>query len=65
MGECERQIYGGPPPDARQLLGLSADELLQLEGSVYGLRDAPKAWYAKVAKDLEAFGAAQRPLDRT
>eukprot|EP00974_Lingulodinium_polyedra_P106463 10305206-Lingulodinium_polyedra.AAC.1 len=42
MGESERQIYGDPPPDARRLLGLSHDDLLKLEGSVYGFCTAPK-----------------------
>ena len=36
MGESERMIYGDPPQDARSLFGISWDELLKTEGSVYG-----------------------------
>eukprot|EP00974_Lingulodinium_polyedra_P121453 11179072-Lingulodinium_polyedra.AAC.1 len=59
MGDCEREIYGDPPPDARRLWGLSNDHLLKLEGSLYGFRIAPKSWFAKVAKDMKKFGGVQ------
>ena len=42
-GESERNVYGDLPSDARHLFGLSEDEVIKLEGSVYGLRTAPKA----------------------
>ena len=63
MGESERDIYGDLPPDARRLFKLSDDEVIKLEGSVYGLRTAPKAWFSKVATDLKKIGAVQHPLD--
>ena len=44
--------------------GLSQDEVIKLEGSVYGLRTAPKAWFTRVAKDPKALGAKQHPLDQ-
>ena len=62
MGESERDVYGGLPPDARELLGVSADELIKLEGSVHGLRAAPKVWFQKVAADVKKLGAVQHPL---
>eukprot|EP00974_Lingulodinium_polyedra_P010297 989051-Lingulodinium_polyedra.AAC.1 len=65
MGESEGQIYGDPPPDARRLLGLSRDDLLKLEGSVYGFRTAPKVWGAMVAKDMQELGFVRHPLDQT
>eukprot|EP00974_Lingulodinium_polyedra_P063453 6126267-Lingulodinium_polyedra.AAC.1 len=56
MGDSERQIYGDLSPDARRLLGLSYDDLIKREGSVYGCHVAPIAWFAKVAKYMEKFG---------
>ena len=44
------------PPDAGKLLGVSADELIKFEDSVYGLRTAPKAWFGKVAADFKNLG---------
>ena len=35
--------------------------MIKLEGSVYGLRTAPKAWFDKVAADLKKLGAKQHP----
>ena len=62
-GESERNVYGDLPPDARELFGVSPDEIIKLEGSVYGLRTAPKAWFARVVADLTKLGAKQHPLD--
>ena len=53
LGDSERDIYGDLPPDARRLFKLSDDGVIKLEGSVYGLRTAPKAWFSKVATDLK------------
>ena len=44
-----------------QMLGSSSTSL---EGSVYGLRTAPKAWFSKVVADLKKIGAIQHPLDQ-
>ena len=63
-GESERNVYGDLPSDAKQLFGLSEDEIIKLEGSVDGLRTAPKAWLAKVVADLTRLGATQHPLDQ-
>ena len=38
--------------------------LLKLTGSVYGLRNAPRAWYRRVKKDLEALGWRCHQLDQ-
>ena len=35
-----------------------------MEGSVHGLRTAPKAWLAKVVAYLTRLGAKQHPLDQ-
>ena len=51
-GEEERNVYGDPPPDCRRLFGMTPEELIQLTGSVYGLRTAPKAWFQVVESDL-------------
>ena len=64
MCESQRSVYGDVPPDARSLFGISADEVIKLEGSVYGLRTATKAWLQKAATDLKSLGAIQHPLDQ-
>jgi hypothetical protein len=64
QGESERDIYGDIPADSRDLFNLAPDEVIKLEGSVYGLRTAPKAWFAKVTTDLLSLGAVQHPLDQ-
>ena len=46
-GEGERDSYGDLPPDARPFFGASADGILKLEGSVYGLRAAPSGVVSK------------------
>ena len=63
-GESERNVYGDLPPDAKESFGVSPDEILKLEGSVYGLRTAPKAWFARVVADLTKLGARQHPFDQ-
>ena len=62
--ESARDVYGDIPAADRGLFGLTHDDVIKLEGSVYGLRTAPKAWFTRVATDLKALGAKQHPLDQ-
>ena len=64
LGESERGAHGDLPPDAKSLFGVSEDEVIKLEGSVYGLITAPHAWFQKIAADLKGLGARQHPLDQ-
>ena len=50
--------------DLRTRLGIDKDFILKLTGSVYGLRNAPRAWYHRVRNDLEALGWRVHQLDQ-
>ena len=54
--EQKRDIYGEHPKERRDSLGLTLYDILKFEGSVYGLRTAPRAWYIRVRNDLETLG---------
>ena len=62
LGESERGAYGDLPDDARSPFGVSEDEVIKLEGSIYGLSATPKAWFQHVATDLKGLGSRQHPL---
>ena len=47
----------------RQRLNIGKESILKLTGSVYGLRNAPRAWYQRVRKDLKALGWGINQLD--
>ena len=53
-----------PTADLRQRLRIGKESILKLTGSVYGLRNAPRAWYKRVRKDLEALGWRCHQLDQ-
>ena len=39
--------------------------VIQLRRPVYGLVDAPRAWYKEAAKRLERLGFTRHPLDQS
>ena len=43
---------------------MDKDFILKLTGSVYGLRNAPRAWYKRVRADLESLGWRVHQLDQ-
>ena len=49
--ELEREVYVKPPREAN-----NKGKLWRLRKCLYGLKDASKAWYTKVAKKLEKAG---------
>eukprot|EP00969_Alexandrium_andersonii_P058045 2557532-Alexandrium_andersonii.AAC.1 len=59
-----RDVHAEPPADLARFLGISKDQLLKLEGAVYGLRRAPRAWWRRVHKDLLQMGLSVHPLDQ-
>ena len=61
--EAERDVYADPPADVKDMLGMGRDEVLKLLGAVYGLRIAPRRWYKRVERDLQAAGWRQHQLD--
>ena len=62
--EQNRDVYLEPTADLRQRLNIGKEPILKLTGSVYGLRNAPRAWYQRVKKDLEALGWRCHQLDQ-
>ena len=54
--EQRRDVYLEPTADLRTRLGI--------DGSVYGLRHAQRAWYRRVRTDLEALGWRVHQLDQ-
>ena len=62
--EQNRDVYLEPTADLRPRLNIGKESILKLTGSVYGLRNAPRAWYQRVKKDLEALGWRIHQLDQ-
>ena len=62
----ERTLWIRLPRDARQLLGMKEDDsrLMQLHKPMYGLCDAPRAWYMEaVDRILSIPNVVRHPLD--
>ncbi|OLQ01345.1 Copia protein [Symbiodinium microadriaticum] len=52
------------PADARQLLGVTDPKVcMRLRKPMYGLCDAPRAWYDEASRRLEQAGFTKHPLD--
>ena len=62
--EQNRDVYLEPTADLRERLNITKDFLLKLTGSVYGPRNAPRACYKRVRKDLETLGWRCHQLDQ-
>ena len=55
-GEAQRDVYAKPVPELCRYLGLTADQIIRLEGAVYGLRNAPRRWWHRVKRDMQRLG---------
>ena len=44
-------------------MNLSADDLFRLEKAAYGLAEAPRAWFARLTRELKEAGLVQSQLD--
>ena len=58
-----RQLAMEPVAELKQLLNLSGDEVLLLEGNAYGRVDAPLLFYTEFRRQLEKVGFEAHPLD--
>ena len=47
------QLFGDPPEEAREIWGMSQNEVLRLRKVIYGLLHAPRVWYDKLSRVLE------------
>ena len=62
-----RTLWIKLPPDARRLLGINDKDgdkaLMRLKKPMYGLCDAPRAWYSEARERITKLGAIVHPLD--
>ena len=63
-GEAERDVYAKPVPELARYLNLTPEQIIRLEGAVYGLRNAPRRWWMRVKRDMEALGWRCHQLDQ-
>ena len=52
-----------PPPELRQKLGLTADQVCALVGNAYGRVDAPLLFYKELSKQLDKLHFTKHPLE--
>ena len=62
--EARRDVYAEPPQEMRDKLQITREQVLKLETAVYGLRNAPSAWWKRVVRDLTETGWVQHQLDQ-
>ena len=62
--EARRDVYAEPPQEMRDKLQITREQVLKLETAVYGLRNAPRAWWKRVVRDLTETGWFQHQLDQ-
>ena len=58
-----RDLYFRPPPEVKEFLNLSEDDVLRLEKAAYGLAEAPRAWFLRLTRELVAVGLEISQLD--
>lgn len=59
-GDLEEEVYMKLPPGFR---GNNGNKVCRLRKSLYGLRQAPQCWFAKVTMALRVFGFTQSRSD--
>ena len=62
--EARRDVYAEPPREVRDKVQITREQVLKLETAVYGLRNAPRAWWKRVVRDLTETGWVQHQLDQ-
>ena len=62
--EAKRDVYAEPPQELRDKLQITREQVLRLETAVYGLRNAPRAWWKRVVRDSMDTGWIQHQLDQ-
>ena len=61
---ARRDVYAEPPKEMRDKLQITREQVLKLESAVCGLRNAPRAWWKRVVRDLTETGWVQHQLDQ-
>ena len=62
--EARRDESAEPPQELRENLQITQEQVFQLETAGYGLRNAQRAWWKRVVRDLTATGRVQHQLDQ-
>ena len=62
--DARRDVYAEPPQEMRDKLHITREQVLKLETAEYGLRNAPRAWWKRVVRDLTGTGWVQHQLDQ-
>ena len=62
--EARRDVYAEPPQEMRDKLQITREQVLKLGTAVHGLRNAPRAWWKRVVRDLTETGCVQHQLDQ-
>ena len=57
-------MYAEPLQEMRDKLQITREQVLKLETAVYGLRNAPRAWWKGVVCDLTETGWYKHHLDQ-
>lgn len=60
-GELSEEVYVAQPPG--YLVTGEEARVLKLKKALYGLRQAPRAWYGKLDESLTALGFMRSPLE--
>ena len=61
--ELNRNIYGEPPDDVKEYLGMKSQDLFRIKKAIYGLLNAPRRWFEKLAAELEKGGWLRSKLE--
>ena len=62
--EARRDVYAEPPQEMRDKLLITREQVLKLEAAVCGLRNALRARWKRVVRDLTETGWVQHQLDQ-
>jgi hypothetical protein len=60
-GELTEEVYVTQPPG--YVVAGKERQVLRLQKALYGLRQAPRAWYAKLHDTLDKLGFIRNPLE--
>ena len=58
-----RELYFKPPPEIKQWMSLTDDDVYRLEKAAYGLAEAPRAWFMRLTREMKEAGLTQSSLD--
>ena len=59
-GELQEEVYMQPPPGYN---GIKGNMVCKLHKAIYGLKQSPRAWYAKLSSVLEKAGFMRSNAD--